>query len=164
VVLLKVTPQEPSKMMILLTVVGFVDRIAFSWLSESIGRRKSGGLLGLGAGALVILAGYPYDATVFGLSAFWLIPAAAMFFADGGFAIVGPYAAEVWPAHLWTSGMGSAYGFRGIAKILGPLYLALIVGSSNFVKPDVPVPDSNCVPLSWQLVFDGRDGLLFPRL
>ena len=46
-------------MMILLTVVGFVDRIAFSWLSERIGRRKSGGLLGLGAGALVILARVP---------------------------------------------------------------------------------------------------------
>jgi len=141
VVLLKVTPQEASKMMILLTVVGFVGRIAFSWLSERIGRRKSGGLLGLGAGALVILAGYNYDATMFGLSAFWLILAAAMFFADGGFAIVGPYAAEVWPAHLRTSGMGSAYGFGGIGKILGPLGLALIVGSSNFVKPDVPVPE-----------------------
>ena len=42
----------------------------------------------------------------------------AMFFADGGFAIVGPYAAEVWPSHLRTSGMGSAYGFGGIGKIL----------------------------------------------
>jgi putative MFS transporter len=63
-----------------------------------------------------------------------------MFFADGGFAIVGPYAAEVWPSHLRTSGMGSAYGFGGIGKIIGPLGLALIVGSGNFVKPDVPVP------------------------
>ena len=140
VVLLKVTPQQASKMMILLTVVGFVGRLAFSWLSERIGRPNSGGLLGLGAGALVILAGYNYDATLFGLSAFWLILAAAMFFADGGFAIVGPYAAEVWPSHLRTSGMGSAYGFGGIGKILGPLGLALIVGSGNFVKPDVPVP------------------------
>jgi putative MFS transporter len=140
VVLLKVTPQEASKMMILLTVVGFIGRLSFSWLSEHIGRRKSGGLLGLGAGVLTILAGYNYDATLFGLSAFWLILAAAMFFADGGFAIVGPYAAEVWPSHLRTSGMGSAYGFGGIGKIIGPLGLALIVGSSNFVKPDVPVP------------------------
>jgi MFS transporter, putative metabolite:H+ symporter len=140
VVLLKVTPQEASKMMILLTVLGFVGRITFSWLSELIGRRNSGGLLGLGAGTLTILAGYNYDATLFGLSAFWLILAAAMFFADGGFAIVGPYAAEVWPSHLRTSGMGSAYGFGGIGKIIGPLGLALIVGSGNFVKPDVPVP------------------------
>jgi len=63
----------------------------------------------------------------------------AFFFADGGFAIVGPYAAEVWPSHLRTSGMGSAYGFGGIGKIIGPVGLALIVGSNNYLKPDVPL-------------------------
>ena len=140
VLLLKVTPQEASKMMILLTVVGFFGRLAFSYFSERIGRRNSGGLLGFGAGLLIILAGYNYDGVLFGVSAFWLILAAAMFFADGGFAIVGPYAAEVWPSHLRTSGMGSAYGFGGIGKIIGPLGLALIVGSSNYLKPDVPLP------------------------
>jgi MFS transporter, putative metabolite:H+ symporter len=140
VLLLKVTPQEASKMMILLTVVGFFGRLAFSFLSERIGRRNSGGLLGFGAGVLIIAAGYNYDGVLFGVSAFWLILAAAMFFADGGFAIVGPYAAEVWPSHLRTSGMGSAYGFGGIGKIIGPAGLALIVGSSNYLKPDVPLP------------------------
>jgi putative MFS transporter len=141
VLLLKVTPQEASKMMILLTVTGFIGRLSFSWLSEAIGRRNSGGLLGLGAGILIILAGYNYNTTLFGLSAFWLILAAAMFFVDGGFAIVGPYAAEIWPSHLKTSGMGSAYGFGGIGKILGPVGLALIVGSSNYLKPDVPLTE-----------------------
>jgi MFS transporter, putative metabolite:H+ symporter len=140
VLLLKVTPQEASKMMILLTVVGFFGRIAFSYLSERIGRRNSGGLLGFGAGLLIIAAGYNYDVMWWGVSAFWLILAAAMFFADGGFAIVGPYAAEVWPSHLKTTGMGSAYGFGGIGKIIGPAGLALIVGSSNYLKPDVPLP------------------------
>jgi len=140
VLLLGVTPQVASKMMISLTVTGFIGRLSFSWLSERIGRRHSGALLGLGAGVLIILAGYNYNTTLFGLSAFWLILAAAMFFADGGFAIVGPYAAEVRPSHLRTSGMGSAYGFGGIGKIIGPLGLALILGSGNFVKPDVPIP------------------------
>jgi putative MFS transporter len=32
--------------------------------------------------------------------------------------------------------MGSAYGFGGIGKVIGPLGLALVVGSSNVVKPD----------------------------
>lgn len=75
-----------------------------------------------------------------GMSALWLILALAFFFADGGFAIVGPYAAEVWPSHLRTTGMGPAYGFGGIGKI-GPLGLALIVGSNNYLKPDVPLPE-----------------------
>jgi putative MFS transporter len=141
VLLLHVSPQQASKMMILLTVVGFIGRVSFSWLSEKIGRRASGGLLGLGAGVLIILAGQHPTGMIAGYSAFWLILAAAMFFADGGFAIVGPYGAEIWPSHLKTSGMGSAYGFGGIGKILGPVGLALILGSSNYLKPDVPLPE-----------------------
>ena len=139
VLLLKVTPQEAAKMMILLSVSGFIGRLSFSYFSELLGRRTSGGLLGIGAGVLTIVAGYNYDATLFGLSAFWLILAVTFFFADGGFAIVGPYAAEVWPSHLRTTGMGSAYGFGGIGKIIGPVGLALIVGSNNYLKPDVPL-------------------------
>jgi putative MFS transporter len=139
VLLLKVSPQEAAKMMIALTVSGFIGRLSFSWLSEAIGRRSAGGLLGMGAGILIIIAGYNYDATLFGISAFWLILIAAFFFADGGFAIVGPYAAEIWPSHLRTTGMGSAYGFGGIGKIIGPVGLALIVGSGNYLKPDVPL-------------------------
>src|ERR1700747_898647 len=139
VLLLKVSPQQAAKMMILLTIFGFIGRISFSYFSELMGRRNAGGLLGFGAGFLTILAGYNYDVMWAGWSAFWLILAAAFFFADGGFAIVGPYAAEVWPSHLRTSGMGSAYGFGGIGKILGPVGLALIVGSNNYLKPDVPL-------------------------
>jgi putative MFS transporter len=146
VVLLQASPQQAAKMMILLSVSGFLGRISFAFLSELIGRRNAGGLLGFGAGFLVILAGYNYDAMVFGVSAFWLLLAIAFFFADGGFAIVGPYAAEVWPSHLRTSGMGSAYGFGGIGKIIGPVGLALIVGSGNYLKPDVPLPE---IPLAF---------------
>ena len=82
-------------MMILLSVFGFVGRLSFSFFSEWFGRRTAGGLLGFGAGLLTILAGYNYDATVMGISLFWLLLAAGFFFADGGFALVGPYAAEV---------------------------------------------------------------------
>jgi len=82
-------------------------------------RRNSGGLLGFGAGTLIILAGYNYNTCCSGCRDFWLILAAAMFFVDGGFAIVGPYAAEIWPSHLKTTGMGSAYGFGGIGRSSG---------------------------------------------
>src|SRR3954465_3833053 len=91
VLLLKVTPQQAAKMMILLSVSGFLGRISFSFLSERIGRRNAGGLLGLGAGTLTILAGVNFDVELMGQSGFWLILAVAFFFADGGFAIVGPY-------------------------------------------------------------------------
>lgn len=41
---------------------------------------------------------------------------------------------------------GSAYGFGGIGKILGPVGLALIVGSGNYLKPDVPLTE---IPLAF---------------
>jgi hypothetical protein len=58
VLLLKVTPQEAAKMMILLSVSGFIDRLSFSFFSELMGRRNAGGLLGFGAGLSTIIAGY----------------------------------------------------------------------------------------------------------
>jgi MFS transporter, putative metabolite:H+ symporter len=146
VLLLHVTPQEAAKMMIVLTISGFIGRVSFAFFSELMGRRNAGGLLGFGAGILTIVAGYNYDTMIMGVSAFWILLTIGYFFADGGFAIVGPYAAEVWPSHLRTSGMGSAYGFGGIGKIIGPVGLALIVGSGNYLKPDVPLPE---IPLAF---------------
>ena len=35
--------------------------------------------------------------------------------------------------------MGAAYGFGGLGKVIGPLGLALIVGSSNFITPAASV-------------------------
>jgi MFS transporter, putative metabolite:H+ symporter len=136
VLVLHVSPAEASKAMIAVTLGGVAGRWAFSFLSERLGRRRSGGLLGFGAALFIALAGIYHNDMIFGVSAFWLLLIVAFFFADGGFAVVGPYAAEVWPSHLRTSGMGSAYGFGGIGKIIGPLGLALVVGSSNVVKPE----------------------------
>ncbi|TXL74093.1 MFS transporter [Vineibacter terrae] len=144
VALLKIPPTEAAKMVFAITVGGMIGRICFSYFSERLGRRVSGGLLGFGAAAMLVLAGVFHDAFLAGISVYWLLLIVAAFFADGGFAVVGPYAAEVWPAHLRTSGMGSAYGFGGIGKIIGPLGLALIIGASDVLKPGAPV--ANIVP------------------
>lgn len=136
VLVLHIAPAEASKAMIGLTIGGVIGRFSFSWFSDKVGRRRAGGLLGFGAAVFIALAGIYHGGTILGVSAFWLLLIAAFFFADGGFAVVGPYAAEIWPSHLRTSGMGSAYGFGGIGKVIGPLGLALVVGSSNVVKPE----------------------------
>lgn len=136
---LRISPARAAYLMIYCGISGFLGRIAFSYLSEVIGRRVSGGLYGFGAAGFVILAGYSHSVFLGATSMFWLVVVVGYFFADGGFAIVGPYAAEVWPARLRASGMGSTYGFGGLGKIIGPLGLALIVGSSNVVKPEASV-------------------------
>jgi MFS transporter, putative metabolite:H+ symporter len=137
--LLGVSPKEAARLMILVSGGGFAGRVVFAYLSDAIGRRRSGGLLGFGAAVMVVITAYMHGAFIGTVSVFWLLMIVTWFFGDGGFAIVGPYAAEVWPADLRTSGMGSAYGFGGIGKIIGPLGLALIVGSSNVVTPQASV-------------------------
>jgi putative MFS transporter len=133
---LRISPARASYLMIYCSFSAFLGRVVFSYLSDGLGRRLSGAVYGFGSAALVILSSYLRNEFLGALSVFWLMLIVAYFFADGGFAIVGPYAAEVWPSRLRASGMGAAYGFGGIGKIIGPLGLALIVGSSNIVKPE----------------------------
>ena len=72
------------------------------------------------------------------------------FFGSGNYSIVGPYMGELWPARLRGSGMGLVYGVGNLGKFIGPAGLALIAGSSNFVKPqatlDALSPDSPISP------------------
>ena len=139
VLVLGVSPAHAAYLFVIIGVAGLVGRISFSVLSEWLGRRVSGGLLGLGGALFLVLAALTHDMFLAGVSVFFLMLIAANFFTDGGFAIVGPYAAEVWPTNLRTSGMGSAYGFGGIGKIVGPVGLALIAGSSNVVNPGATI-------------------------
>ena len=133
--LLSIKPEHAAFLMIWVNLGGFVGRILFSFLSDAIGRKLSGGLFGLGAAIMLIVTALSRNAFVDGVSVFWMLLILTNVLADGGFAIVGPYSAEVWPSRLRTSGMGSAYGFGGLGKVIGPLGLALIVGSSNVITP-----------------------------
>jgi MFS transporter, putative metabolite:H+ symporter len=137
VLVLGISPPQAAFLFIFVGLSAFVGRIVFAFVSELIGRRLTGGVVGFGAALFLLLAGVlPFDATIAGLSLFYLMMLIAYFFTDGGFALVGPYAAEVWPTNLRTTGMGSAYGFGGLGKIVGPAGLALIAGTSDIVTPE----------------------------
>jgi putative MFS transporter len=142
--LLGITPARAAFFMMFVNFAGLVGRIGLSYLSDAIGRKASGAIASLGAAILLIAAAFYHDVFFGAVSVFWLLLIATNAFADGGFAIVGPYSAEVWPSALRTTGMGSAYGFGGIGKVIGPLGLALIVGSSNVITPQASV--SSIVP------------------
>lgn len=136
---LSVTPQRAAFLMIWISLAGFGGRIIFSYLSDRIGRRPSAIIYGFGASSLLITAALNHDVFLGSISVFWLLLIAAEIFVDGGWAITGPYSAEIWPATMRTTGMGSAYGFGGFGKVIGPLGLALIVGSDNVVTPKASI-------------------------
>jgi putative MFS transporter len=137
--ILAVTPARAAFLMIFVNLAGLLGRIGMSFLSDAIGRKASGGIFGFGSAILIVAAALSRNIFFGTTSLFWLMLIATNFFVDGGFAIVGPYLAEVWPSSLRTTGMGSAYGFGGIGKVIGPLGLALIVGSSNVITPQASV-------------------------
>ena len=132
---LGVTPAFAAYLFLWVQLSGIAGRITFAWLSDVIGRRPAGMLIGFGGAVAIAAAGLLHDEFAGRLSLFWLAIVIADFFYDGGFAVVGPYMAEVWPIRLRTTGMGAAYGFGGIGKIIGPLGLAMIVGTADVITP-----------------------------
>lgn len=136
---LHVPADQAAKLMIPVSIAGMAGRLFFSFAAEKFGRRPLGLLAGVGAMASLILAAYFHSVVIGGVSLLWLCLMIWAVFGDGGYAIVGPYAAEVWPSRIRTTGMGSAYGFGGIGKIVGPLALALIIGSADVISPKASI-------------------------
>jgi putative MFS transporter len=91
---------------------------------------------------------------------FFLLIMIQRFFGDASYAIIGPYIAEVWPSRLRASGMGFSYGIGNLGKIIGPLGLALIVGSSDYVSPKV-VPVALFPALLFLAFWYGQAALMF---
>ena len=141
-------------MMIFVNIGGFAGKTTMAFMSEIIGRKASGTLVGFGA-ATFLMAGAIWHSVYLGsVSLFFLMLIAADVFVEGGFAIVGPYSAEVWPSSIRSTGMGAAYGFGGLGKVLVPMGLALIVGSSNIITPAASVAAllpriDSWPPVSW---------------
>jgi putative MFS transporter len=133
------TPAQAATLFIFVSLGGFVGRWFWAFVSDFIGRRKSGMLMGAGVTIMLILTIFSTNAHIGSIPAFWLCLIAIYFFADGGFAVVGPYAAEAWPSHLRATGMGFAYGWGGIGKLIGPAAVAVFAGSANYIKPDATI-------------------------
>ena len=134
---LKITPPEASKLVIWLSLAAIAGRFFCSWISDAWGRRASGIFACLIAAFFMAMAGYLHNVFIGGVSMFFLMILLQSFFGSGNYSIVGPYMGEMWPSRLRGSGMGFVYGVGNLGKFIGPLGLALIAGSSNYVKPEV---------------------------
>jgi putative MFS transporter len=163
VMVLKITPAEASYLMIYVGILGIIGRLVASWMSDAFGRRVSGFVIGMGGAITMALAGYWNDVYLGTVSVFFILIMVQRFFGDASYAIIGPYIAEVWPNRLRASGMGFSYGIGNLGKIIGPLGLALIVGSSNYVSPKVTL-DAIFPALLFLAFWYGQAGLVFAFL
>ena len=135
VMVLGITPPEASKLVVWVSLSSIVGRFFCSWISDAWGRRGSGIFACLVAAFFMFMAGYLHNVFIGGFSVFFLMILVQNFFGSGNYSIVGPYMGEMGPARLRGSGMGFVYGVGNLGKFIGPAGLALIAGSSNYVKP-----------------------------
>ncbi|HEY1609232.1 MAG TPA: MFS transporter [Paraburkholderia sp.] len=130
-----VTPAGASRFMIGFSVCGIVSRLAAASLADRIGRRRTGGYFALAAAIAALTAGYVGHGDLFSPSLFWLPLLLAFVFADGSFSVCAVYSTEIWPTRLRGSGAGYASVAGSVGKMIGPIGLAWVAGSSNMVMP-----------------------------
>ena len=76
-----------------------------------------------------------YQDFIAGWSVFALLVVFGAAFYSGSFSNMTPYVVEVFPVSLGARAFGLAQAANGVGKILGPVCLALIAGSSDVVSP-----------------------------
>jgi putative MFS transporter len=131
--LMQVNAAQAARYFVWISLSGFLGRACFSILPVYIGRVWSGRLVGSGIALFLGLAAIFHDSFAFGLPVFVFALAAGALFYDGGFCTFVPYGVEIFPTRLAARGVGLAQSANGLGKIAGPLCLALIAGSSNYV-------------------------------
>jgi putative MFS transporter len=133
--LLKITAHEAAQYFVYASIVSILGRVLFSFLPLYIGRRRAA-LVGTSLSVLVMLAIFAfYREFIAGWSVFALLVVFGAAFYSGAFSNITPYVVEVFPVSLGARAFGLAQAANGIGKILGPVCLALIAGSSDVVSP-----------------------------
>jgi putative MFS transporter len=82
-----------------------------------------------------VLAGYFNGLLFGGVPLFIVLTAASAFFVEGGFSNLAPYTVEQYGVRLGSRSSGLGQAANGVGKIVGPLALALLAGSSNIIAP-----------------------------
>ena len=136
---LKIPATKAAKMFIAVACASIVGKCVWAVLSEVVGRRIGGMMIGLGSAITCLIVSRFYNS-------YWgsvplIYPAFIVVYAfiNGGWSITGPYSTEIWPQRLRATGMGSAYGVAGLGRIFGPMVLAIFAGSKNLVTPKATV-------------------------
>ncbi|MBV9824246.1 MAG: MFS transporter [Alphaproteobacteria bacterium] len=110
-------------------------KLLISFIAPITGRRRIGIVFGFIASACLTLAALYHDALVGGFPLMIILISAAAFFCEGGFSNLAPYTVEQYGVRLGARSSGLGQAANGVGKVLGPLALAVIAGSSNLVTP-----------------------------
>lgn len=131
----RISPAEAAAIFAFASMFAVIGKVVFSAVPARIGRWRTG-VLCLSIGTLSLAgAAFVGDTMALGFPLIILCFVGVSLFLDGGLANFAPYSAEVFPVQLASRGVGLSQAGSGVAKILGPISLALIAGSGDVIKP-----------------------------
>lgn len=136
---LEISGTQAARIMLSFSLIGLTSRLGIGWLSDRFGRRRCGAVAACGAATFLVIAGLVGHGDILSRDLFWLPFGIAFVLADSSFAVMGMYTSEIWPSRLRGRGSGTCYAAGGVGKIVGPLGLALLIGSSNLIRPAATV-------------------------
>ena len=137
--ILGVPGHEASRVMLGISLCGLLSRFTMGILADKFGRRRCGAFAACGAAICLLVASLVGHGDILAREHFWIPFGLALILADSSFAVLALYTSELWPSRLRGRGSGVSYGVGSIGKIMGPLGLAVVVGSSNMIKPAATV-------------------------
>ena len=132
---LHVGPAQAAKYFIYVSGSGVIGKIVVSLIASSTGRRPLGIVFGFVSFVCLVAAGYFHAVLLGTVPAFIVLIAASAFFVEGGFSNLAPYTVEQYGVRLGSRSSGLGQAANGVGKIIGPLALALLAGSSNIIAP-----------------------------
>ena len=133
--LLKITAHEAAGYFVYASLFSMAGRVLFSVLPLYIGRRGAA-IVGTLISVLVMLGIATFHREfIAGWSVFAVLVVIGAAFYSGAFSNMSPFVVEVFPVSLGGRAVGLAQAANGLGKILGPVCLALIAGSSDVVSP-----------------------------
>jgi len=133
--LLKVPVPQAAKYFVFVSAAGVTGKIIVTLISPLMGRRLLGVLWGFGGVVALAAAGYYNSVLLGGLPLLVILLCCSTFCIEGGFSNLAPYTVESYGVRMGARSSGLGQTANGVGKIVGPLSLALIAGTSNLVSP-----------------------------
>jgi len=132
---LEVPITQAAYYFLIVSTGGFIGRLAGGFLADSIGRRLTGILYAIGTSVCCVVGAFTFHMYLGAVPVLVIVMWFISVFGDGGTGLMVSYVGEVWPKHMRASGLGWGAGTGNIARIVAPLILAVLAGSSNLVQP-----------------------------
>jgi len=153
-----------AKIFMAIALAGIFGKLCFAVLPRIVSRRRVneigcfGGAIALGA--IVFF----HSKEVAGLPALVVLLVLGSVFFDGVIANLAPYTVEIYPTRLAARGYGLGQAGNSAAKLLAPMALAMLTGTSGYVTntPTAASLGSCFAFLSASILLAGLASLFFP--